>query len=354
MTNAEPEHRSSEAALQESVRRSWIRRASVLVVAGQGIAFLVGALLPTTPDPDRVGLLIGAGLVALSGIIWFALIPHEWFGRWRVFIACTIAQTVVLVVLLQTSGVASLYFPYYLLPSLVMVMTGDRRQTAILGALAFGGLVALALWGTHGGSQDQVRDLFAIHALQLVTFNGAAIAASRAVGGVVSTISERSHALSDQARTDALTGLGNRKLLDEELPRLIAAVDRGAGPLSVIALDLDGLKSVNDRQGHAAGDRVLVAFADVLRKSLRMNDRAMRAGGDEFVIVLPDTTQAAGAQVIERLRGYVAADLREWAISFSAGVATTTAAADPAWLLAVADDALYADKRRRSPQEVAR
>jgi len=354
VTNAEPEHRSSEAALQEEVRRSWVRRASVPVVAGQGVAFLIGALLPTTPDPDRAGLFIGAGLVAVTGVLWFALVPHAWFGAWRVFVACTIAQSVVLVVLLQTSGVASLYFPYYLLPSLVMVMTGERRQTAILGALAFVGLVALALWGTYGGPPDTVRDLFAIHALQLVTFNGAAIAATRAVGGVVSTIAEHSHALSDQARTDSLTGLGNRKLLDEELPRLLAAVARGAGPLSIIAVDLDGLKGVNDRQGHAAGDKVLVSFAAVLRKSLRANDRAMRAGGDEFVIVLPSTPNAAATQVLERLRTFVNAELREWALSFSAGVATTESAADPAWLLAVADDALYADKRLRSPQQLAR
>ena len=348
--NGAPEHRSSEAALQDAVRRSWVRRASVLVVAGQGVSFLVGAFLPTTPDADRSALLVGAGLVAVIGLVWFLLVPHDWFGEWRVFVACTIAQAVILIVLLQTAGVASLYFPYYLLPSLVMVMTGQRRQTAILGAIAFAGLVALALWGTHGAAADTVRDLFAVHALQLLTFSAAAIAATRAVGGVVSTISERSHALSDQARTDALTGLGNRKLLDEELPRLLAAVARGAGPLSLIAVDLDGLKSVNDRQGHAAGDRVLVAFADVLRKTLRANDRAMRAGGDEFVIVLPDTTQPAATQVLDRLRTHVAADLRDWSLSFSAGVATTESAADAAWLLAIADDALYADKRLRSQQ----
>lgn len=354
MSNGESEHRQSEAALQESVRRSWVRRASVLVVAGQGVAFLVGALLPTTPDPDRTGLFIGAGLVAFTGVIWFAFVPHHWFGEWRVFIAATIAQLVILVVLTQTSGVGSLYFPYYLMPSLVMVMTGQRRQTAILGGIGLAGLVVLAIFGTRGADANVIRDLFAIRALELLTFSAAAIAATRAVGGVVATISERSHALSDQARTDALTGLGNRKLLDEELPRLIAAVDRGAGPLSLIAIDLDGLKGVNDRQGHAAGDRVLVAFADVLRKSLRANDRAMRAGGDEFVIVLPDTPQAAALQVIERLRRDVAADLREWSLGFSAGVATTATAADPAWLLAIADDALYADKRRRPPQELVR
>lgn len=353
MTNDEPEHRSSEAALQDAVRRSWVRRASVLVVAGQGVSFLVGALLPTTPGPDRTGLLIGAGLVAVAGLVWFLLVPHGWFGDWRVFVACAIAQTVILVVLVRTSGIGSLYFPYYLLPSLVMVMTGERRQTAILGAFAFTALIGLAILGTNGVPGDAVRDLFAIRALELLTFSAAAIAATRAVGGVVSTIAERSHALSDQARTDALTGLGNRKLLDEELPRLLAAVARGAGPLSLIAVDLDGLKGVNDRQGHAAGDKVLVGFAEVLRRSLRANDRAMRAGGDEFVIVLPNTTQAAASHVLDRVRTYVNSDLREWSLTFSAGVATTESAADPAWLLAIADDALYADKRRRS-QQIAR
>jgi len=343
----EPEHRLTEAALQEAVRRSWVRQASLIVVAGQGIAFLIGGLLPTTPDADRPGLLIGAGLVGASGVIWFTLVPRMWFGAWRVFIACTIAQAVVLVVLWATEGVASNWFPYYLMPSLVMVMTGERRQTAILGALAMVGLIALALFGTRGLEGGAIRDDFAIHALQLATFSFAAVAATRTVGGVVSSISERSRALSDQARTDALTGLGNRKMLDEELTRLMAAISRGGGPVSVIAIDLDGLKSVNDREGHAAGDRVLVAFSDVLRKSIRANDRAMRSGGDEFVIVLPDAEHAAATQALERLRALARAELP---VGFSAGVATAVERADPAWLLALADDALYADKRRRSPQ----
>ena len=338
----------TERELQEAVRRRWIRRASLIAVLGQGLAFLIGSLLPTTLDADRFGLVLGAGLVGLSGGIWFTVVPRSWFGEWRVFVAVSVAESVILLVLWMTAGIASRYFAYYLLPNVVMIITGQRRQTALLGALAMLGLVAVTIGGSRDLDTVTIRDLFAIHALQLVTFTLASVAATSAVGTVVTTISERSHALLDQARTDALTGLGNRKLLDEELPRELAAVARGAGPLSVIAIDLDGLKAVNDLSGHAAGDKVLVEFAAGLREHLRGSDRAIRSGGDEFVILLPATTREGAVQILERIRTHE----RGLPISFSAGIATTADIDEPSWILAVADDALYADKRRRSaPQE---
>jgi GGDEF domain-containing protein len=103
------------------------------------------------------------------------------------------------------------------------------------------------------------------------------------------------------AMTDPLTGLANRRALDDALPRAIARAERTGTSLAVVYFDLVGLKVLNDTRGHRAGDDALVRFADVLRASSRSGDSAYRVGGDEFVAVLPDI--AAGADAAEALVG---------------------------------------------------
>ena len=335
----------AEEAAAERTHRLWIRRASVAVVLGQGLALLVGAVLPRTSSTDRAGLLLGAGLVTLTGVLWFLVVPRALFGAWRVFVASTIAQVVMLVTLGTTGGLRSSYFPYYLLPLLVMIMAGSRDQTFTLGAVAGAGLVGLGFVPESGGADDIVHDLFAVRFLQLITFTLAAAAASQAMGTIGTALAAQTRALGDQARSDPLTGLGNRKALLEEFPRLLAATARRGAPLSVVALDIDGLKAVNDRSGHAAGDRLLSQFADRLRHCLRGQDLAVRAGGDEFILLLPDTDAAGARRLVDRIRG--SASLGAPDVRFSEGIATSSPGSTADWLLAVADDALYAHKARR-------
>lgn len=159
-------------------------------------------------------------------------------------------------------------------------------------------------------------------------------------------------ALREQATHDALTGLANRRHLNDSLPALLALALRERAPLSVVVIDLDHFKAVNDGHGHEAGDRLLAAFGRLLREQLRASDRAFRYGGEEFCLLMPHTRAADAAhKVAELLQGWRAQDfefdtgtLRQQ--SFSAGVADTThAPLSPAGLLNAADARLLAAKR---------
>lgn len=112
--------------------------------------------------------------------------------------------------------------------------------------------------------------------------------------------------LSRQARTDALTGLFNRRYFDVELADAIARARRERTPLSVIMLDLDHFKAVNDRHGHAAGDAVLMRVADVARALCRAGTTVARLGGEEMAIIAPATTERQAQRLAERLRAGIA------------------------------------------------
>jgi diguanylate cyclase (GGDEF)-like protein len=150
------------------------------------------------------------------------------------------------------------------------------------------------------------------------------------------------------ARTDALTGLGSRRALDEALQRETARAQRRTEPLSLIMADLDHFKSINDRFGHGAGDQALVRAAAVLLAGLRPYDLAARYGGEEFVLLLPAETTEGALAVAERVRRQIAEiELPECpgGLTVSLGVATWAAGESPEEFVARADAALYVAKR---------
>lgn len=156
----------------------------------------------------------------------------------------------------------------------------------------------------------------------------------------------------EMAVTDALTGLNNRRYLDTHLATLVERSHRRDRPLSVLITDIDHFKAINDRHGHEGGDDVLREFARRLRGAVRGADFACRYGGEEFVVVMPDTTQGVAAQIAERLRDAIAAcpfalsaTGAETEVTTSVGVATLEAAGeDASSLLRRADQALYQAK----------
>jgi diguanylate cyclase (GGDEF)-like protein len=148
------------------------------------------------------------------------------------------------------------------------------------------------------------------------------------------------------ARTDPLTGLFNGRAFQERLGEEIARAQRYERPLCLLMIDVDGLKAVNDRGGHAAGDAALVRVAEALRNSARRTDVAARWGGDEFILLAPDTTVEAAATVGERVRALVAAGAADGPLTVSVGLAALAQSDDAsgAGLRGRADRALYAAK----------
>jgi two-component system cell cycle response regulator len=163
------------------------------------------------------------------------------------------------------------------------------------------------------------------------------------------------------ALTDSLTGLFNRRYLSAHLARLIGRMSVSPRkPVSVLLVDIDHFKRVNDTLGHAAGDDVLKTVARRMANHLRATDTIARYGGEEFVVVLPDSPPELAAMIAERLRRSVATTAvplsdgsREVAITISLGVASTSDSEDmPGDLLRRADAALYEAKRRGRDQVV--
>lgn len=176
-----------------------------------------------------------------------------------------------------------------------------------------------------------------------------------------------SGALLDQARlfeqvrsmaiTDPLTGLSNYRRLISVLEAELDRSRRTQRPFSVVLLDMDGLKIINDQYGHLTGSRALVRISKILRNHSRAIDTAARYGGDEFALVLPEAGRDIASRVVSRIREKLSTEAEQPALSVSAGVAAFPEDGDtPEKLLGAADRALYAMKHhgRSSVQNLTR
>jgi diguanylate cyclase len=156
--------------------------------------------------------------------------------------------------------------------------------------------------------------------------------------------------ISTQVRHDALTGVLNRKGLDEALGRELANLQRKGAPLCVAVLDIDNFKKINDSKGHAVGDAALQHLVTVTREYLRPQDALARYGGEEFVILLPDTQLDDGVDIMRRLQRqlstrYFLAGTDKFLITFSAGVVQLQPDESGAEAIGRADKAMYLAKR---------
>jgi diguanylate cyclase (GGDEF)-like protein len=150
------------------------------------------------------------------------------------------------------------------------------------------------------------------------------------------------------ARVDGLTGLLNRRSLDETLASEIGRHSRYGGVFTLIMIDLDSLKNVNDNYGHLAGDELLRQIGNIIQNSLRETDRAFRYGGDEFAILLPQTTIEAAFKVAERIRQQTFARIEIGSVPISVSLGLSSWPGDgvaPGDLVSAADAALYHAKR---------
>lgn len=214
-----------------------------------------------------------------------------------------------------------------------------RQQEGMLS------LPILFLTGDHGlGDKNMILELGAEDVLLKP------VSHARLVVQVRARV-RRARQLQAMMARDSLTGALNHAMVQEHLATEVLRASRESTPLSFVMIDLDRFKRVNDEHGHAAGDRVLRSLARLLRQRLRRSDIVGRYGGEEFAVILPKTTPAEAAGIINSLRtdfhtvGFRGSGDVLFNVSFSAGVAGLTESGDLVTLNLTADAALYYAKR---------
>lgn len=355
--NDESEHAGSQERARAAERyRVAVRTTGIAVVFGLPGLFVVDALLPTTTEANRQGLLISAALVAAAGAVWFGLVPRRWFGGRRVFAAAAISEVVLFTMVFQTGGLQSLRIGYLVLPIVALILAGSARQIVWLGGLVVAGIAVLGLAAALAGDPSGARDSAVSRLLLLSSVVAFCVAVARTTGRDRTMTTERAAGLADEsatvlsmAMTDVLTNLPNRRALDAHLGRLAADATRTGLPLSVMAIDLDGLKAMNDAHGHAAGDVLLRNFGAAIDRVIRGGDVGFRIGGDEFLILLPRTDGSQAERVAVRLHEEVSViPTPQGPARFSHGIAALEPGGSGQDLVRRADAALYASKRARS------
>ncbi len=310
-----------------------------------GILYLAGALLvalsvalphPASLDAHGLAAVIPVAALVGTALLWYPRTLPLWVLHGVVGLGSVLICTCV-----YFAGVAAAIFP----AMFVWVVLLSAYFFSGRGAMAHLAWL-LALYGVTLVVAPDPGTSFSPFTRWLVTAFVLAIAAlvtSWLVSGLRRQITARESLeaeLRHLALHDPLTGLANRRLVEEVIGRELARVERSPAPLCIAAVDLDAFKLYNDTNGHAAGDALLRAAADAWRQALRTGDLIGRFGGDEFVIVLPDCPLDEGRHVVERLRSRSPTHA-----TCSAGIALAERGDTVDTLLARADGALYEAKR---------
>lgn len=224
----------------------------------------------------------------------------------------------------------------------------------VTGVLITAGYLTLQHWA-HGRAAlvpDRIVTLFDVlnTVMFACTISGLAFVYSTAIWKATEKVQKLNASLERLATIDALTGLLNRRSIGDLIDRELVRFARSGRSFSVVIGDLDDFKIINDEHGHSAGDSVLCAVADALREALREGDRVGRWGGEEFVLLLPETNAEAARLVAERIQSLVRAIKISNAgvtlsIRMTFGVAESVPEQSADELLVAADSALYEGKR---------
>jgi diguanylate cyclase (GGDEF)-like protein len=265
--------------------------------------------------------------VLLPASAWFTFIEPDVRARVLVFTACAAMTLAVVGITLARSE------------------AGPRLRLVAWAFVAFA-LLMLARWATTllQAPMPSFMTAGVVHGLTLLAY--LVFVMVKDYGILQDSVRRSLEHVAALARTDPLTGLLNRRAIDEVATAALARAQRSGAPLSLVMLDIDHFKQVNDVHGHAAGDAVLVGIANLLKAHTRAGDACARMGGEEFLVLLPDTGEAQAEQVAEALRARLAAsafgDVGACTASF--GVSTGGVGATLDHLLRSADRALYRAK----------
>jgi diguanylate cyclase (GGDEF)-like protein len=307
-------------------------------VAAGVLAFALLPLLPSGID-DPANLIAGALVpVVVAAAL---LLPWQRLPAWTQALPPLVPFAMVALIRSVEGSSEAAYTPVVLLPVFWFALYGTRAQL-LISILAVGVTLSLPTPAVEGDAYP-LTELGA--GLLWMTIAGIA-------GFTVSELVRQREWLEVQlarlARTDALTGLPNRRAWDEELERELARARRSGEPLCAVLLDLDYFKDFNDQHGHQAGDEQLRATAALWRRSLRATDLIARYGGEEFAVLLTATSMPRAREVVEGLRRSVPRGE-----TVSAGVAEWDRSETGVELVARADRALYEAKRAGRDRTVA-
>jgi diguanylate cyclase (GGDEF)-like protein len=327
--------------VQPEHERTAMARYGAYLFGSGGTLGLLSLAAPHNPQVDELGVLVTSLVALLAATVSF-------LGRGRIP-AAGVHALLALGTVLISSGI---YFGgmsptpqilFYIWNSLFVFYFFSRRA-ALLHVAFIAAAYALVL--------VLIPPAFPPVANWVITVGTVAVA-----GVFVYLLKARLQAmvwkLADAARTDPLTGLLNRRGLQERMGVEVARARRERGSLAAIALDVDHFKDVNDRHGHEVGDRVITWLGATIREHVRGIDIAARLGGDEFAVVMVGAGETEALSLAERIRTAVggARDRERFGIpaglriTVSTGVAASSAPAGGGGLLAAADAALYGAKR---------
>jgi diguanylate cyclase (GGDEF)-like protein len=296
---------------------------------------LLSLLVPHRDTTDVTALFVNIGVAYLGGIVLVAganRLPDAVVPAFLAAGTCLISAAVYF----DGHG-SSVYAFLYVWVGVEAYYFLSRRQAAlqlVLVGIAFAAVLTMV----EAGQAPEQSWLLTL---------GTALVAGVLVSYQRGRIDRLVHRLTDAARTDPLTGLLNRRGLEEIFDVELERARRSGARLSVVAGDLDGFKLVNDRLGHQAGDEALVALSADLLKWKRRIDVAARVGGEEFALLLPDVDPAAAHRVAERIRAALRAATASarTSLTLSVGIAALSPVVDTSHaLLHAADRALYAAK----------
>ncbi|MDI9246304.1 GGDEF domain-containing protein [Marinobacter sp. CHS3-4] len=236
-------------------------------------------------------------MVIFAGSLLFVIRTTDKIEYWAWIFLILFCVTMFFSMMLPTST-TSVFGWVLIIPILSHLLLGRHQGLLLSGIVMF--LVGILYWVKH---QDQPAML---EALPIANTSLIAICVL-AFSHVYELTRERSELrLFELAQTDPLTGLANRARLQETFERERKRALREESPLSILVIDLDHFKAVNDEFGHEAGDLVLQQITDRLKKSLRASDLPVRMGGEEFSVLLTNTTSAQAVDVAEKVRGDIA------------------------------------------------
>jgi diguanylate cyclase (GGDEF)-like protein len=321
------------------------RIGGVLCLVLVALAAPLAAAAPPTEAIDDGGWFVLGGIEALNLIAAYLLLrPGSAVGFNGMLALTYFAIAQIAVVEWLAGGHQTPYHQLYLAPAVLPPsLHPPRRAFSILIATTGALFLPLAYDGWNGEqAADMALQAAFIWMLALITMVVMNAVREQRLGLLVE--GEEANRL---ARSDALTGLGNRLAFNEALEREIARSRRTGAPVSILVLDLDGFKGINDRFGHPVGDQTLKAVATGMLSAVRVPDTCFRWGGDEFAVLLPETGREAGAEVGERLRGAIRSPLPGGApVGLTYGIAELADGQGAAELVAAADSRLLEAKRR--------